>query len=146
MTRLDTPKVGAMRDLWSRRSAALRAEPQDASQAKPAAAIARKRNWRGQFVKRLHMTPEGSREWLIWSHYHAGWHCRSSTGGACGYTNDIAQAGLFERGTADSYNDGDRNEAFHISEKLPLIEAAIRQHNEALERLNWAAHIAQSAV
>lgn len=95
-----------------------------------------KRNWRGQFVKKLRETPPDSREWLIWSHYHALWHRRdSTTGGACGYTADIAQAGLFERAKADSYNDGDRNEAFHVSEKLTLIEETMRQHNEALRGL-----------
>jgi hypothetical protein len=98
-------------------------------------AIARKRNWRGQFVKSLRQTPDGSREWLIWSRYHAAWHCRSSEGGACGYTSDIANAGLFERAKADAYNDGDRNEAFHVSEKLHLIHAALRRHNEAVEAL-----------
>src|SRR4051812_31761782 len=100
-------------------------EPSPVSRSRPSRVsvrIARKRNWRGRFVKNLRPTPEGSREWLIWSHYHALWHCRSSTGTASGYTNDIARAGLFERGMADSYNDGDRNEAFHVSEKLPLIE------------------------
>jgi hypothetical protein len=89
--------------------------------------VERKRNWRGRFVKKLRFTPPDSREWLIWSHYHAAWHRRSKEGGACGYTGDIAHAGLFERAKADSYNDGDRNEAFHVSEKLPLIEAAIPQ-------------------
>jgi hypothetical protein len=102
----------------------------------------RKRNWRGHFVKNLRPTADGSREWLIWSRYHNAWHCRSSIGGACGYTDDIARAGVFERSKADGYNDGDRNEAFHVSEKLPLLHAAIRQHNEALENLLFAAAIA----
>jgi hypothetical protein len=103
---------------------------------------AKKRNWRGQFVKSLRHTPDGSREWLIWSHYHSAWHRRSKEGDACGYTADIARAGLFDRAKADEYNNGERNEAFHISEKLPLIKEAIRQHNEALERLHYAHWVA----
>jgi hypothetical protein len=98
-------------------------------------AAVRKRSWRGRFVKSLRPTPEGARVWLIWSHYHGAWHCRSAQGGACGYTDDIARAGLFERAKANDYNDGDRNEAFHFSEKLPLVEAAIRRHNEAIDGL-----------
>lgn len=99
----------------------------------------RKRNWRGQFVKNLRQTPEDSREWLIWSRYHCAWHRRSNEGGACGYASDIAEAGIFVRSKANSYNDGDRNEAFHVSEKLPQIKAAIARHEEALANLRLAA-------
>ncbi len=95
----------------------------------------RKRNWRGQFIKVLRSTPDGSREWLIWSRYHAAWHCRDEGGRAAGYTADIARAGLFPRDKASSYNDGDRNEPFHVSEKMPLIRAAIAQHDKALAAL-----------
>lgn len=85
-----------------------------------------KRNWRGQFVKKLRDTPEGERCWLIWSRKWNCWHRRSTQGGACGYTDDLAQAGLFERRTADAYNDGWDSEAFHVSEKLDAIKGEIR--------------------
>lgn len=98
----------------------------------------RKRSWHGRFVKQLRHTPPDSREWLIWSHYHQAWHRRSEEGGACGYTDDIAAAGVFVRSRADEYNDGDRNEAFHVSEKLPQINAAIGRHEAALANLRFA--------
>lgn len=99
----------------------------------------RKRNWRGQFVKQLRQTPEGSREWLIWSRYHGSWHRRDeTTGGACGYTTNIAEAGLFPRDKAESYNDGDRNEAFHVSEKTGQLRAAYVRHEAALANLQRA--------
>jgi hypothetical protein len=53
---------------------------------------------------------------------------------------------VFIRATADSYNDGDRNEAFHVSEKLPMLEAAVRQHNEALESLLFAIAMARDSA
>jgi hypothetical protein len=87
-------------------------------------------------MKCLRETPEGSREWLIWSHYHALWHRRcSDTGGACGYTADIAEAGLFPRSKALGYHDGERNEPFHFSEKLALIQRAIAEHDRKLGQL-----------
>lgn len=94
-----------------------------------------KRNWRGQFIKDLRQTPPDSREWLIWSRYHRAWHRRSSGGGACGYTNDIASAGLFIRAKASEYHDGDRNEAFHASEVMPQLRAAMTQLEEGRSNL-----------
>lgn len=98
----------------------------------------KKRNWRGQFVKVLRETPENSREWLIWSKYHNAWHRRSNDGGACGYTCDISQAGIFVRSKAASYNDGDRNTAFHVSEKLNALRYARHHHEHALKNLDFA--------
>lgn len=43
--------------------------------------------------------------WLIWSYHWNCWHMSSSTGSAAGYTNDIAQAGLFDERTARAYHD-----------------------------------------
>jgi hypothetical protein len=97
-----------------------------------------KRNRRGQFMKRLRMTPEGSGEWLIWSRYHNAWH-RNSDGHACGYTTDIAEAGLFPRSKAIEYHDGDRNEPFHVSEKLAEIKTAIDAHDRKLSQLQTLA-------
>ena len=127
------------------RAVALRAEP-EVSAVPASIPSAVKRNWRGQFIKRLRFTPDGERCWLIWSRYHNAWHQRSSTGGAAGYTNDIARAGLFDRKKADEYNDGDRNEAFHASEKLPQLLAAYNRHAEALECLELAINAAAKAT
>ena len=101
----------------------------------------RRRNWRGRFMKRLHDTPEGSCEWLIWSHYHNAWH-RKSGGLACGYTSDIAEAGLFPRSKALEYHDGDRNEPFHVTEKRSEINAAIAEHDRKLAQLRDIARAA----
>src|SRR6478752_7039109 len=57
----------------------LRPEPASGLGHSAGIASARKRNWRGHFVKTLRDTPEGSREWLIWSRYHNAWHCRDAT-------------------------------------------------------------------
>jgi hypothetical protein len=97
--------------------------------------IERRRNWRGRFIKRLRDTPEGSGEWLIWSRYRGAWH-RNSAGLACGYTTDIAEAGLFPRSKAIEYHDGDRNEPFHISEKMDEITRAIAAHDRKLAKLS----------
>jgi hypothetical protein len=97
-----------------------------------------KRNWRGQFLKVMRETPPGSREWLIWSRYHHAWHRRDEEGCAAGYTGDIAQAGIFDREKAASYHDGDRNEALHISDKMPEIEAEIAKLEAAAQRLRAA--------
>jgi hypothetical protein len=103
----------------------------------------RQRSRIGRFMKRLRDTPEGSREWLIWSHYHAAWHRRcSDTGGACGYTGDIAEAGLFPRSKALEYHDGDRNEPFHFSEKLKEVRRAIAEHDRKLAQLQTMAKAA----
>ena len=115
-----------------------KASPEAAEASSPSVTIpnARKRNWRGQFVKNLRMTPEGSREWLIWSRYHGLWHRRDrNSGGACGYTSDIAHAGLFPRSKAVEYNDGDRNDAFHVTEKMTQLTAALARHSEAVASL-----------
>lgn len=103
-----------------------------------------KRSWRGRFIKRLRMTPEDSREWLIWSRYHGAWHRRSADGGACGYTNDIAQAGLFVRAKANSYNDGDRNEAFHVSERVEQLLYAREQLEIRMENVTAALTMASA--
>jgi len=97
-----------------------------------------KRNWRGQFVKKLRHTEPDSREWLIWSRYHRAWHRRDIEGRACGYTSDIAQAGVFSRSKAEAYNDGDRNEAFHVSERIEQLTAVKKQHLDAIENLDFA--------
>lgn len=47
-----------------------------------------------------------ARTHLIWSNKRACWHRRSADGGACGYTLDIADAGIFETSTAMAYDDG----------------------------------------
>lgn len=92
------------------------------------------RDYRGRFLKRLRPTPDGSCEWLIWSKYWRAWHRKSVAGGASGYTDDIAEAGLFPRSVAVQYND-DRDTPYHVCEKAFLIDAAIRKHDAALTKL-----------
>jgi hypothetical protein len=98
-------------------------------------ATEQERDYRGRYLPVLRWTPDGSREWLIWSKYWNAWHRRSEDGGACGYTSDIAQAGLFPRSKAASYND-DRNRPYHVSEKVAAIQAAILKHDEAVHNLS----------
>jgi hypothetical protein len=95
---------------------------------------ARNRDHRGRFLRSVRMTPDGSCEWLIWSKYWRAWHRKSRQGGACGYTDDIAEAGLFPREMAVAYND-DRDTPYHVSEKMFLITAAIAKHEAALASL-----------
>lgn len=95
------------------------------------------RNSGGRFLKKLRHTAPDSREWFIWSHYHHCWHRRSNEGGACGYTNDLGQAGIFVRAKAFEYH-GDRNEAFHASEIVTRIQAEAALVQERAENLNRA--------
>lgn len=94
-----------------------------------------KRGPNGRFLRRLRETPEGSCEWLIWSRYWRAWHRKSASGGANGYTDDIARAGLFPRSMASAYHDGDRDEAFHVSEKMAEISRALTMHDVAIDSL-----------
>lgn len=96
---------------------------------------AQRRDYRGRYLRKLKPTPDGSREWLIWSKYHSAWHCRSESGGACGYTYDIANAGVFDRAKAAAYND-DRNKPFHVTEVRGKIDSAIERHTAKLARLH----------
>src|SRR3546814_12557665 len=88
---------------------------------------AQRRDYRGRYLRKLKPTPDGSREWLIWSKYHNAWHRRSASGGACGYTNDIADAGVFDRAKAAVYND-DRNTPFPLPDVGEKIDPAIGRH------------------
>lgn len=95
------------------------------------------RDYRGRFLRKLKPTPDGSREWLIWSKYWNAWHRRSESGGACGYTGDIAEAGLFPRSKAASYND-DRNTPMHVSEVMDKIQASIAERAQQADELQSA--------
>jgi hypothetical protein len=103
----------------------------------------RRRNWRGQFVRELTPTPEEVRCWLIWSRKWNLWHRRSADGGACGYTDSIAEAGLFPFSKANAYHDGWDNEAFHVRDKIALIEWDVAERGQQIELLN--AKLAQVA-
>lgn len=98
-----------------------------------------KRNWRGQFVKRMRETPPEAHVWLIWSKKRGLWHRRSSDGGACGYTSDITQAGFFPYAKAASYNDGWDDTVFHVSEKMADIQREIRRMEAGLAEFKRAA-------
>lgn len=78
----------------------------------------RKRDWRGRFIRKMGPQPTG---WLIWSKKWGCWHRRGATGGACGYTQNIREAGIFPREKAAQYHDGYDNEAIHLSAKIAII-------------------------
>lgn len=64
--------------------------------------------------------------WLIWSYYWNCWHVRSSTGGAAGYTSDLAQAGVFDEATARGYHDtGPRRHRRDVSIPAARVKAAM---------------------
>ena len=92
----------------------------------------RKRNCRGQFIKAMRPTAPDQRVWLIWSKKWGTWHRRSESGGACGYTSDILQAGLFPFATAAEYNDGWDNTVFHANEKIAEIEHKIADQEQPI--------------
>ncbi|MFC0204701.1 hypothetical protein [Novosphingobium soli] len=104
--------------------------------------LPRLRTRNGRFLRKLTPTPESQACWLIWSRKWHMWHCRGATGGANGYTRNIAEAGLFPFSKAARYHDGIDNEAFHVSEKVDLITmeiADVRRMLGALERQRDAA-------
>lgn len=72
----------------------------------------------GKFLRKLAVTPEGERCWLIWSRRWHMWRRQAEDT----FTSDIAEAGLFPYSKAVAYHDGERNEAFHFSEKVGLFE------------------------
>lgn len=66
--------------------------------------------------------------WLIWSHHWNCWHQRSSEGGASGYTDDIAQAGVFDERMARAYHDPPphrRDEAVPARKAIKQAEARL---------------------
>ena len=92
----------------------------------------RTRDWRGRFIRKMGPQPDG---WLIWSKKWGRWHRRSSTGGACGYTDDIRSAGVFPRHKAAAYHDGYNNEAIHLSAKIEVIEHEISRARAEIDAL-----------
>lgn len=70
--------------------------------------------------------------WLIWSRHWGCWHRRSSSGGAAGYTSDIAQAGLFDEKVARAYHDPPPHRR---DEAIPAAKI-IRQLRERLAELD----------
>jgi hypothetical protein len=82
--------------------------------------------------------------WLIRSHYWGRWHRRGHDGGACGYTDDIAEAGIFGLDKAASYHDwqtpNGRNEA--IPTKRYAKQMAARLREMEAERDAYAAKLA----
>ncbi|AIT81248.1 hypothetical protein [Novosphingobium pentaromativorans] len=89
--------------------------------------IPRLRNRNGKFLRKLVRTPEGQHCWLIWSRRWHMWHRRDFDG----LTKDIGEAGMFPYSKALAYHDGENNEAFHVSDKVDLIE----HRREELQRL-----------
>lgn len=72
--------------------------------------------------------------WLIWSYYHGCWHRRSAEGGACGYTQDVAQAGVFDERVARAYHDtGPKRHRRDVSIPAARVKAALR-HAAAVKR------------
>jgi hypothetical protein len=103
----------------------------------------RTRDRRGRFIRKLRQTPADLRCWLIWSKTWSAWHRRSAEGGACGYTGDLADAGLFIRSKALAYHDGIDNEAFHVSERVEKIGRQIGDLRKQIEMLQEKADAAR---
>jgi hypothetical protein len=74
------------------------------------------------------------------------WHRRGEGGGCNGYTDDIAEAGLFPYSKAIAYHDGENNEAFHVSEKVDLIDMAARDVRRLLGLLESKAAVARQVA
>ena len=98
---------------------------------------------------------EGPGPWLIRSHYWNCWHRRSAEGGACGYTDDIAKAGVFELAKAREYHDefGGRDEAIPVQRVVAdlnrrLAELAAEQNAIAatISRVSGCAAASRQAL
>lgn len=89
-----------------------------------------KRQRNGRFLKQLRDTPENEQCWLIWSIKWNAWHRRSSTGGAAGYTDNLAYAGVFSIAMARAYHDGEINTAVHVSEVADRVDREIADLDE----------------
>jgi hypothetical protein len=79
----------------------------------------------------------GEGPWLIRSHYWGAWHRRSEDGAACGYTQDIAGAGVFGFEKAREYHDwpDGRDEAVPLAEALPQLQERLTQINASRDKL-----------
>lgn len=108
--------------------------------------ISRLRNRKGRFLRKLVPTPAGECCWLIWSVRYHLWHKRGIGGGCNGYTNEIAEAGLFPFEKAKSYHNGIDNEAFHVSDKVDLITMQISDVRRMLGALEEKAFVARQAA
>jgi hypothetical protein len=75
---------------------------------------------------------------LIYSNKWGLWHRRSEDGGACGYTSDILEAGVFETAKAWAYDDSDQpleyqnNTAVSLHDARARLEAAIATREAAV--------------
>lgn len=69
--------------------------------------------------------------WLIRSHYWSSWHRKSADGGAAGYTDDIAHAGVFGFEKARAYHDLNiarpRDEAIPVRRHLRAMRARLQE-------------------
>ncbi|AOR77195.1 hypothetical protein [Novosphingobium resinovorum] len=108
--------------------------------------IPRLRTRNGRFLRKLVPTPADQHCWLIWSIKWHMWHRRGSTGGASGYTRDIAEAGLFPFSKASAYHDGIVNEAFHASEKVDLVSMRMEDVRRLLTGLEQKRDAAQAVA
>ena len=74
---------------------------------------------------------------LIWSIHWGRWHRRSEDGGACGYTDDVLQAGVFETSKAMAYHDVEnahpRDKAVPIAEVREQVAAKVEKMSKELE-------------
>lgn len=85
-------------------------------------------------AKKLHASAlDSDGPWLIRSHYWGRWHRRSEDGGACGYTDDILNAGIFGRDKAEAYHDefGGRDEAIPVERVISDLEHSLAEMDAA---------------
>lgn len=104
--------------------------------------IPRLRTRNGRFLRKLVPTPDHECCWLIWSRRY---HCWIS-GRDGSLTSELAEAGLFTFGTAKAYHDGIDNEAFHVSEKVDLIDLQIGDMRRMLGLLEFKRDAAQAVA
>lgn len=79
----------------------------------------------GQFSGKLELANCHADGWLIWSRRRYMWHRRNEAGGAAGYTSELAEAGVFDKHTAQTYGDGETNEAIHVSTRFDAINTEL---------------------
>lgn len=74
---------------------------------------------------------------LIWSIKWGRWHRRSADGQACGYTDDILRAGIFDGTFARGYDDGETDMAVpveHAEGDLQTRSAELRRELREADR------------
>ena len=85
--------------------------------------------WKPQLTYKHRMERHADTAWLIWSNKRGCWYRPES----CGYTINIADAGIFSKDEARRHYDGpDVPKKFRDTEPFPI--SAVRRHLDLCER------------